>query len=57
MKGKLNCKNNKYLLGWILNFLSDIVQVIPTIVCPEACVEGCSNVAQRGRTTCEVGLL
>lgn len=43
--------------GWIFNFLSHIVEIIPTVVSPEAGVECGGNVAQSRRTTGEVGLL
>lgn len=45
------------LLGWILNFFSNIVEIVPTVIGPEAGVECGGNVAQSRRTTCEVGLL
>lgn len=46
-----------HLLGWILYFLSHIVEIIPTVVGPEAGVECGGYVAQSRRTTGEVGLL
>lgn len=46
-----------HLPGWILNFLSHIVEIIPTVVGPQAGVESGGNVAHRRRTTGEVGLL
>lgn len=46
-----------HLPGWILNFLSHIVEIIPAVVGPQAGVECGGNVAHRRRTTGEVGLL
>lgn len=47
----------QYLLGRIFNFLSDIVEVIPTVISPKTGVECGGNVAPCRLATGEVGLL
>lgn len=46
-----------YSLGGVLDFLGDVIEIVPSVIGPEAGVEGGGDVAQRRRTTGEVGLL
>lgn len=46
-----------YLLGWVFNFLCDIVEVVPSVIGPETVVESDGDVAQSRLATGEVGLL